>query len=211
MQVTCSNCQSKIRVPDSAAGKKGKCPKCGNIIAIPVLDAPEEVAPEPVAEAPPTSSFDFEAGPAPAAKGSRDTDDALESGPPPRKSKVRAADDEEDYDDDDEDARRRKKIKKKSSQESVGLSVTSLSLGGASFIFGAGSCCCPILTASLAFILGVTAIVLGIIGMKKGGKVMAIIGMSLGGVGILLALLWIILTVVFAVGGGMGNNMNFKF
>jgi hypothetical protein len=48
--------------------------------------------------------------------------------------------------------------------------------------------------------------------MKKGGKVMAIIGMSLGGVGILLALLWIILTVVFAVSGGMGNNMNqFKF
>jgi predicted Zn finger-like uncharacterized protein len=206
MQVTCSNCQSKIRVPDSAAGKKGKCPKCGNIIAIPALAAPEDVASEPIAETPPSSAFDFEAGPAPSAKASRDTDDALESGPPPRKSKARAADDEEDYDDDADDDRPRKRIKKRSSEESVALSATSLGLGIGSSVFGAGSCCCTIVTAPLAFILGIAALVLGIIGMKKGGKVMAIIGMSLGGVGIVLALLWIILTVVFAVSGGFGNN-----
>lgn len=219
MQVTCSNCQTKIRVPDSAAGKKGKCPKCGTIIAIPALDAPEEVAPEPVAEAPEpvaeppaSSSFDFAAEPPPKKASRRDDDDdAVESGLPPRKSKARAADDEEDYDDDDDD-RPRRKIKKKASGESVGLSVTSLVLGGSSFVFGAGSCCCPLVTASLAFLLAIAAIVLGIIGMKQGGKVMAIIGMSLGGVGILLAILWIILTFVLAVGGNMGNNMNqFKF
>ena len=52
MQITCSNCQSKIRVPDSAAGKKGKCPKCGTIIAIPAADAPTE-------ELPAGSPFDF--------------------------------------------------------------------------------------------------------------------------------------------------------
>ena len=35
MLIQCTNCASKIRVPDSAAGKKGKCPKCGTVLVIP--------------------------------------------------------------------------------------------------------------------------------------------------------------------------------
>ncbi len=44
--VTCDNCQKTLKVPDKAAGKKGKCPRCGTVIR---LNAPAEtqaVAPE---------------------------------------------------------------------------------------------------------------------------------------------------------------------
>jgi serine/threonine protein kinase len=59
MLIVCSNCQSKSRVPDSAAGKKGKCPKCGAIVAIPLA--------EPAAAAPPLSNANAAAAPAPPA------------------------------------------------------------------------------------------------------------------------------------------------
>src|SRR5437762_285003 len=117
MQVTCSNCQSKIRVPDAAAGKKGKCPKCGNIIAIPAAEAPaENAAPGPAKGTAAGSPFDFSAEePPPSRKGSRQTDDAMEAGVPPRKSKARAADDEEDddrADDDEDEGDQRRRIRK---------------------------------------------------------------------------------------------------
>lgn len=35
IQVTCSSCNSKFNAPDSAAGKRAKCPKCGGAIDIP--------------------------------------------------------------------------------------------------------------------------------------------------------------------------------
>src|SRR5258706_5470591 len=51
MLIQCTNCASKIRVPDSAAGKKGKCPKCSTVLVIPAAglslpDAPPS-APAP--------------------------------------------------------------------------------------------------------------------------------------------------------------------
>jgi predicted Zn finger-like uncharacterized protein len=211
MQVTCTNCQSKIRVPDSAAGKKGKCPKCGTIIAIPALDAPEEATAEPVAEAPASPSFDF-AAEAPPSKnaGRRDNDegDAVEAGPPRPKSKAGAMDDEVEYEDDQDEDRPRKKRKANGPQESIGFSVTSMVLGIVSVLTGGGSCCCVYLMVPLTVLLAATAIVLGVIGMKKGGKVMAIVGISLGGLGLLLSLLWTILVIIGFAAGGMGNNMN---
>jgi predicted Zn finger-like uncharacterized protein len=189
MQVTCGNCQSKIRVPDSAAGKKGKCPKCGNVIAIPELDATtDEPAPEPGAKAAAGSPFDFGGEEPPAKKSSRRTDDAVEASTPSRKSKARAADDEEEVDaaedaDDDED--RPRKVQK--TEESIGLSLTSLILGIVSLLTGCGGiiCCC---TPPISLLCGIGALVTGFLGMKKGGKVLAIIGMSLGGFSLLLAI-----------------------
>lgn len=35
IQVTCSACHSSFNAPDSAAGKRAKCPKCGGVIEIP--------------------------------------------------------------------------------------------------------------------------------------------------------------------------------
>ncbi len=190
MQVTCSNCQSKIRVPDSAAGKKGKCPKCGNVIAIPELDTTtDEPAPEPGAEAAAGSPFDFGGEEPPAKKSSRRTDDAVEASTPSRKSKARAADDEEEVataeDADDDEARpRKKKIK---SEESTGLSLTSMILGIVSLVcscFSLGSWC----VAPVPFLCAIGAIVTGFLGMNKGARGMAITGICCGGGSILLTI-----------------------
>src|SRR5688572_26908834 len=35
VDVTCSSCQRKMRVPDTALGKRIKCPKCQTIIDVP--------------------------------------------------------------------------------------------------------------------------------------------------------------------------------
>jgi predicted RNA-binding Zn-ribbon protein involved in translation (DUF1610 family) len=35
IKVTCTGCGVTLSTPDSSAGKKAKCPKCGNAIAIP--------------------------------------------------------------------------------------------------------------------------------------------------------------------------------
>jgi serine/threonine protein kinase len=52
MLVVCNHCQTTNRVPESAAGKKGKCPRCGAIIAIPAGAPPIEKAALPAAEPP---------------------------------------------------------------------------------------------------------------------------------------------------------------
>ncbi len=43
LQVTCSSCNAKLKAPDTAAGKKTKCPKCQAVISVP-LDAPQAPA-----------------------------------------------------------------------------------------------------------------------------------------------------------------------
>jgi len=44
IQFRCKNCGQKIRVPEIHAGKKGKCPKCKNIIIIPKIESTGTVA-----------------------------------------------------------------------------------------------------------------------------------------------------------------------
>ena len=39
--VVCSHCSAKLNAPDSAAGKKVKCPKCQSVITVPEALAPE--------------------------------------------------------------------------------------------------------------------------------------------------------------------------
>ena len=36
IDVTCDACGARFKAPDAAAGKKGKCKKCGAVIAVPV-------------------------------------------------------------------------------------------------------------------------------------------------------------------------------
>lgn len=48
MRITCSNCGKELNVPDSRAGKKGRCPGCKSILPIPKAekeDAPFGLAP----------------------------------------------------------------------------------------------------------------------------------------------------------------------
>ena len=44
IRVTCSNCSKVLNAPDSAAGKKGKCPACGEFFDIPAVTPPAEGA-----------------------------------------------------------------------------------------------------------------------------------------------------------------------
>jgi phage FluMu protein Com len=41
---SCKHCGQKIRVPEAGAGRKGKCPKCKNIVVIPKVEDTTEVA-----------------------------------------------------------------------------------------------------------------------------------------------------------------------
>jgi hypothetical protein len=43
-------CGKTLRVPDTSAGKRAKCPACGALVAIPVPAPPPEPEPEPVFE-----------------------------------------------------------------------------------------------------------------------------------------------------------------
>ena len=48
MLIVCDGCNSKVRVPDSAAGKRVKCPKCLTVIRVPAAETPaEDAKPEP--------------------------------------------------------------------------------------------------------------------------------------------------------------------
>lgn len=55
--VHCPGCSQKLKVPDSMAGHRAKCPKCGQVMRFPekILDA-EEVTGTPPAASPPPSS-----------------------------------------------------------------------------------------------------------------------------------------------------------
>lgn len=50
ISVRCEECGKTLKAPDSAAGKKAKCPQCGAVVAIPepVFDAEEVSEAEPV-------------------------------------------------------------------------------------------------------------------------------------------------------------------
>ncbi len=51
MQVICSGCNAKIKVPDKAAGKRIKCPRCAIVIQVPAAETPES------SEKPPMPGF----------------------------------------------------------------------------------------------------------------------------------------------------------
>ncbi len=40
IRVTCPSCAARIKSPDSFAGRKAKCPKCGNSVKIPAASGP---------------------------------------------------------------------------------------------------------------------------------------------------------------------------
>ncbi|HVK18338.1 MAG TPA: hypothetical protein VM533_15460 [Fimbriiglobus sp.] len=73
IKVTCPKCQGVLHAPDDAGGKRGKCPTCGTVLAIPAeggreADSPEPYrAPEPPREeSPGTHRSSFGAIPRPA-------------------------------------------------------------------------------------------------------------------------------------------------
>src|SRR5262245_1977500 len=45
--IACASCRGRFRVPDTAAGKQIKCPRCASVLRVPAGEA-EAIAPEPV-------------------------------------------------------------------------------------------------------------------------------------------------------------------
>lgn len=79
--VACPSCGKQLQAPDSAAGKRAKCPACGNVFAIPepVHDA-EEVADE----------YGVQGGPGMDSYGVQDLLDEADRMPPPTSGPLRA-------------------------------------------------------------------------------------------------------------------------
>ena len=51
IELHCPQCQKLIRAPDSAGGKRGKCPHCGNVVYVPTPpDESEEIRIAPIDE-----------------------------------------------------------------------------------------------------------------------------------------------------------------
>src|SRR5581483_5741728 len=73
--ITCPSCSTTLKAPDTAAGKKVKCPKCTSAISVPAAEAPALDEPDPVEEieAPRASNL---------ARRQKEVDAGLE-GPPP--------------------------------------------------------------------------------------------------------------------------------
>jgi hypothetical protein len=67
IQVTCPSCSGSFKAPDSAAGKKAKCPKCASVIEIPGSEPAEEILDAEEALPPPTEDSDLAVEPSPAA------------------------------------------------------------------------------------------------------------------------------------------------
>ena len=62
IEFACSQCGQKVRVPQRYAGKKGRCPHCRAVVAIPATPAPPPpgvgLAAPPAAEPPPPSAME---------------------------------------------------------------------------------------------------------------------------------------------------------
>ncbi len=219
MLIVCTNCQSTIRVPDDAVGKKGKCPRCGTVITISAAgDAPAvPAAPaSPPAETPlPSTGYASTAPPVssepPPLPKARARYDDFDDEPSPRYDE----DDEprrrrEDEDDEDWDIRRRGPRRRAPSR---GMSIAAMVLGltglfillastVVTFLFtaaaGPGGCCVGIIGGPIALlvagVLGLLGIILGFVGLSHGGRGFAWTGIGTGSASVLLVLLFLLLS-----------------
>jgi predicted Zn finger-like uncharacterized protein len=110
MLVVCTNCQARIRVPEAAAGKKGKCPKCGTILSVPPAEAPSSEAPAPAPAPPaPEQTEVMDAPPFPPTDLSYAPEPPASSSPRPLPRTTRRADDLDDDDDEEDEPPRRRR------------------------------------------------------------------------------------------------------
>lgn len=56
MRITCPKCSTASTVPDSAAGKRGACKKCGNVLIVPQADT-SDTEPSPALPESPTNRY----------------------------------------------------------------------------------------------------------------------------------------------------------
>lgn len=157
ISVLCPSCDAPVNAPDSAAGKRAKCPKCQELMILPGGAEPEADEALASKRKPRVEVEDEEDRPRKPSR-RRDDDDEEDDEPPKRKSsrRVVAEDDgdderptrksrrrDDDEDDDDERPRRKGKSKKKAGPPmgamiGVGVVLLLLIAGGLYFAFSGG-------------------------------------------------------------------------
>jgi predicted Zn finger-like uncharacterized protein len=217
MLITCDGCGATIRVPDSAAGKRAKCPKCGSIVKVPQLDQPKEDPDTKVSEKPMPPPAPIEVEPLDEDEKTKVT--ASGTKPPKIKPKPAEAIDE---DDDDEPIRKRRwdegeddYLAVRSGSPGGGANTTATAamvLGIVSIVMSTGGvCCCSFLGPVIAIICGGLAVALGFMGRGSGSNGTAMAGIICGGIGLALGLMMLVL-IVFAIGLDMvGQQGMFNF
>jgi hypothetical protein len=81
----CPGCAQALKVPDTMAGRSGKCPKCGTVLLVPAMKAAAEVAPARKARPPGSAVVEEKAVPARRRPGVESNgDEAPEEPIPPR-------------------------------------------------------------------------------------------------------------------------------
>jgi hypothetical protein len=114
INVVCPGCGARLNAPDSAAGKRVKCPRpgCGSLIEVAALTPAFEVvedAPAPARKKAVARELDDEdEAPKKPARGAAEDEDGEER----RARKKKRRDEDEDEDEDDRPTRKRKKAKK---------------------------------------------------------------------------------------------------
>ena len=63
IKVTCPKCQGVLHAPDDAGGKRGKCPTCGTVLAIPAVAEAAPYAADPPPRSPTPTRLPEPAGP----------------------------------------------------------------------------------------------------------------------------------------------------
>jgi hypothetical protein len=237
MLIICNACNSKIRVPESAAGKRVKCPMCATVVRVPEAEmqpesAPpvpieplpqespqppeheEPVTPDAITSAPPSSS----AKPPPikpkrAAADAFDDDEDEDDAPRPPGKRRGKYDDDDDDDEDDFDVRRRRR--KPARRSANGTAVTSMVMGIISVVCGLPAlipnCCCNIF-GFISIACGVVAVILAHTGKSPGSEGMCLAGTITGSAGIVLSILgFLLLCLSLTLGGGWAEfNRGFQ-
>jgi uncharacterized membrane protein YhiD involved in acid resistance len=200
--VKCSQCGTGLRAPDTALGKKIKCPRCAAVVPVPAGDPEQpESEPAPVSKQAPARPR----GPEPPARPERSPSPPPEEDSPRLQSSRhrRPFNEEQDddrprrrdrRDDDDDDRPPRRDRREAPSQGSglpVGFGVTALVLGIIAIVFSI----IPLCGSIVAWPLGGIGLLLGGVGValavaNKRGLGLTIAGTVCNVVGIGVATAW---------------------
>ena len=219
MLITCTGCNTTMRVPGDAAGKVVKCPKCALRITVPSSEQPSEaettgvsstpLPPLPHAEPPPQEPADPDAfsttpmtggAKPPPIKAKGDAfDDDDDDGPP--QNRRRRDDDEDDDEFDDLDVRNRRG----GARNNNGMALASMILG-ISALASSFASCCNCMFFVYAIIGGVLAIIFGFQGKTPGNEAYAWTGILCGG-GAFVVLVLMFVIGVLIIGADLGLNL----
>ncbi len=161
----CSQCRNRLRVDDSAAGQQAQCPVCKAITTVPAVRVTGQAAEGHIPGIGPTA-----VPPMPTGMTGGHTPGPREPGPQAAGYHPYAT--PQYYGE---------PVARSTEKSAEGWGVTALILG----LFGLIAWCCPI----IGIIIGILAVIFGILSLGKGGGTQAIIGLILGIICLALSIL----------------------